>query len=112
MSRQALGLHLEVALILPEAQLEKEAGEHKGGCFFLCTHVFQDGKSFARLGAAGEGSREGPSRRCLRTGRSGLVQGPRTTACFRPRVPGRCLSHSFWEPLPAADLGPSVTSHT
>lgn len=65
MSRQALGLHLEVVLILPEAQLEKEAGEHKGGCFFLCTRVSQGGKSFARLGEAGEGSREGPSWRGL-----------------------------------------------
>lgn len=45
----------------------------------------------ARAGAAGRALPWGVSR----TGRSGLVQGPKTTACFRPSLAGRCLSHSL-----------------
>lgn len=54
MSRQALCFPLELFLILPEAQLGKEAEEHKGSCFLLSTEVSLLGsKSFALLGPAG-----------------------------------------------------------
>lgn len=57
MSKLALGLHLEIVLILPEAQLEKEAREHKGRGFFLP----QGGKSFTGPGGDSSGPFPGVS---------------------------------------------------